>query len=440
MPTISKETWMPPVTSDIPIQKNERGNWIERYDRIRQRTLAIAKPLTSEDAMVQSMSDVSPPKWHLAHTTWFFETFILAGRKGFTLHNPQWQMLFNSYYEQAGPYFPRSRRGLLSRPSLQQVLDYRTRTDHRIIEWLRQDCPPPDDPLLDILELGLNHEEQHQELMLTDILHIFSCNPLDPVYQPTSTPHHQAPALTWKLFESQIAKIGHNGHGFSFDQESPAHSFYIQSFQLANRPATCGDYLEFIEDGGYNNPTLWLSEGWHQQQSANWQGPMYWRQTEHEGWQQMTLSGLLPLDTQAPVAYVSFYEADAFARWRGCRLPGEQEWELAAMTTGTGDHNMFEQGRLRPSAACPTANHHAPLLQLYGDVWEWTGSAYRPYPGYWPSAGAIGEYNGKFMCNQMVLRGGSCLTPEEHIRPTYRNFFPPHARWQCMGLRLARDS
>jgi ergothioneine biosynthesis protein EgtB len=409
------------------------------YDRVRAATLALSEPLSPEDQVVQSMPDASPTKWHLAHTTWFFETFVLAGlddgAPGRAAFHPGFAVLFNSYYQGVGPQFPRPRRGLLSRPSLAEVHDYRRHVDGamaRLFETL------PDARLREIaprIELGLNHEEQHQELIVTDLKHLLAQNPLDPVYRPRPAREEQpraaggfTPARPGGLFE-----IGASGDRFFFDNESPIHKVYCDPFQLGRRLVTAGEYCEFIADGGYSRPDLWLSEGWNTVLAEGLRAPLYWREDEGR-WTMMTLAGRRPVDPDEPVCHVSYYEADAFARWAGARLPREDEWELHARDAPIRG-NFLEDGHFHPAPAQRTADGPA---QMFGDVWEWTASAYLPYPGFAPLPGALGEYNGKFMSGQMVLRGGSCATPARHIRPTYRNFFPPSARWQITGFRLAR--
>ncbi|KAF0813982.1 Hercynine oxygenase [Andreprevotia sp. IGB-42] len=378
------------------------------YAAVRQHTQQLVAGLSAEDCMVQSMADASPVKWHLAHVTWFFETFILEQHEaGFQPFDPAFRMLFNSYYVGVGARHPRAARGVLSRPGLATVLAYRQQVDARIDALLAQ---PLADAVLDLLELGLHHEQQHQELIVTDLLHHFWCNPLHPAYRPGQPAAPQPAAMQWQPLAGGDAHIGHEGADFAFDNERPAHRIWLAPFEIASRPVSQSEYLDFINDGGYRTPTLWLSDGWDACSREGWQAPLYWRQ--QDGWQVFGLHGDTPLDPHAPVAQISYYEADAYARWAGARLPSEQEWEHAA-----------RQG----------------LVAATGDVWEWTGSAYLPYPGFRLPEGAVGEYNGKFMINQMVLRGSSCATPGGHARNSYRNFFPPAARWQFSGVRLARD-
>jgi ergothioneine biosynthesis protein EgtB len=406
---------------------------LDKYRAVRARTLALAEPLSAEDQLVQSMPDASPTKWHLAHTSWFFETFVLGPHApGYRSFDARFTSLFNSYYDAVGAQLPRGDRGLLSRPSLADVLAYRRHVDEALAQRLERDDERDD--ALATVELGLHHEEQHQELILTDIKHVLHANPLRPAYGATREGRGQGPeappsAVLPRTFEEGIAWIGHDGRGFAFDNEGPRHRRFQRAFALGDRPVTCGEYLGFMEDRGYERPELWLSDGWRECQRAGWRAPLYWEQRSGE-WVVYTLAGTRPLDEREAVAHISYYEADAFARWAGMRLPTEDEWERAAQDTPVEGH-FADAGRLHPGAARPG---------MFGDVWQWTQSPYGAYPGYRPPAGAMGEYNGKFMCNQMVLRGGSCLTPAGHVRPTYRNFFPPTARWQASGLRLARDA
>jgi ergothioneine biosynthesis protein EgtB len=408
----------------------------ERYRWVRATTEALAAPLSAEDCAIQSMPDASPVKWHLGHTSWFFETFILeAHSAGYRSYHPAFRVLFNSYYNAVGDKHPRSQRGLLSRPSLDQVLAYRAHVDRAMADFLLSDRTI-DCELSALIELGLNHEQQHQELILTDVLHVLSCNPLAPAYAQDSTDPSPASSLPlpWVSFNGRMVEIGHAGEGFAFDNETPRHRQYLEGFALASRPVTNAEYLAFIADGGYRRPELWLSEGWDWVNANHVEAPGYWR-SNGGGWQQFTLLGQRALDMAAPVCHASLYEADAYARWAGARLPTEAEWESAATGSSLGGH-FVEDAMLRP---LPAVDQGTPLAQLFGDVWEWTQSAYAPYPGFRVAPGAVGEYNGKFMCNQYVLRGGSFATPRSHIRPTYRNFFPASARWQFTGFRLARD-
>jgi len=413
----------------------------ERFAAVRETTAALVRGLSAEDCQVQSMPDASPVKWHLGHTAWFFETFVLQRHAaGYRPFHPEFRMLFNSYYNSVGDKHPRPERGMLTRPSLDDVLAYRAHVDHAMRDaFERQPGAPDFDALTD---LGLHHEQQHQELILTDLLHLFSRNPLRPAYRTGPSPAG-APTPSpsgWTRYDGGIVRVGHQGPGFAFDNEQPAHDVLLAPYELADRLVTQAEYLEFMRDGGYRRPELWLSLGWEQVRAQDWQAPFYWETRDGE-WRRFTLRGLLPLDPGAPVCHLSYFEADAYARWAGARLPREAEWEWAARCLGEPEPspqaNLLESGMLMPRPARATA---AGPAQMYGDAWEWTSSAYDAYPGFTPGAGAIGEYNGKFMCNQFVLRGGSFATPRSHIRPSYRNFFPPDARWQFTGLRLARDA
>lgn len=396
-----------------------------RYSEVRTRTLALAAPLSVEDQCVQSMPQASPTKWHLAHTSWFFEAVVLRTHlRDYRAFDPRFFYLFNSYYESLGPRHPRPQRGLLTRPSLDQVQDYRRHVDKAMHQFFL-DC---DDEVWNTVQsavvLGLHHEQQHQELLLTDILHAFSCNPLLPASQAAASPYSGLPSpgpLYWVDLQAGVALVGHDGMeqgGFAFDNETPRHRVFLQPCQLADRLVTCGEYAQFMDDGGYERPEFWLSDGWTAVQENGWRSPPYWLapgdpRAPSEHWQVFGLYGLRPFDNYAPVSQLSFYEAAAYAEWAGARLPTEFEWEAGA--------------------ALPA------MKQLTGHVWQWTRSSYDPYPGFRPLAGAVSEYNGKFMVGQLVLKGGSCATPEGHTRSTYRNFFPPAARWQFSGLRLARD-
>jgi ergothioneine biosynthesis protein EgtB len=386
--------------------------WLARYCDVRARTVSLTAPLSAEDCALQSMPDASPAKWHLAHTTWFFETFVVAPRDpAYRLFDPAFKVLFNSYYNGVGDKHPRPERGLLSRPPLDAVRAYRAHVDAA----MRVCCEVAahDTALAALIELGIQHEQQHQELIVTDILHLMSRNPTRPVVYPAADPTpHRPGALEWFVHPAGIANIGHGGSGFAFDNECPRHRVWLEAFELASRPVTNGEFVRFIGDGGYRRPDLWLSLGWDTVVAQSWIAPLYWEQREGR-WCAYTLQGLVDVDPDAPVTHISFFEAVAYARWSGGRLPTEFEWE-ATMT--------------------------GPQALRHGDVWEWTSSSYAPYPGFRPAAGAIGEYNGKFMCNQYVLRGGSVVTPAGHARPTYRNFFPPDARWQWSGVRVARDA
>ena len=431
--------------------KQDAAALISRFQAVRNTTTGLCRHLEAEDYVGQSMPDASPAKWHLAHTSWFFEEFILQRAiGGYRFYDERFRYLFNSYYNMVGPMHARPQRGLLTRPTVREVLNYRAHVDERMSRLLaRADRQAH----LAALALGLNHEQQHQELLLTDIKHLFSCNPLLPACMPDKARTRLgAPPLAYRALEGGLADIGHPDGGFCFDNELPRHRTWIEPFQLANRPVTNAEFAEFVRCDGYRKPALWLSDGWVAVQSGQWQRPLYWSESlDHE----FTLAGLRDIDPEAPVCHVSYYEADAFARWAQARLPSEQEWECAAATlspTGAAAGNFLEAGNLHPvpagtqsvsgpaSAVAGQDDSHPPtLVQMLGDVWEWTRSPYVPYPGFRPLEGALGEYNGKFMVNQLVLRGGSCATPASHIRTTYRNFFPPAARWQFSGLRLARD-
>lgn len=413
------------------------------YDRIRQTTLALVGPLDAEDCQVQSMPDASPVKWHLAHTTWFFDTFLLSEyTPHYTPFDPAFRVLFNSYYNTVGAQHARPRRGLLTRPELARVLEWRDRVDEQMHAAIQSHF---DDPrFVATLELGLHHEQQHQELILMDVQHLFWCNPLFPAYREQAIPVGPAAVSTlrWIACAGGRARIGHEADtGFAFDNEQPAHDTLLQAYELGHRLVTQQEYRDFINDGGYRRPELWLSAGWDTINTHGWQAPLYWLERDGE-WQVFGLHGLQALQAAAPVSHLSYYEADAYARWAGARLPTEAEWEAAARQQHSSQQcaaNLLEHGALR---TLPALGQDAtgPLLQLMGDAWEWTSSAYAAYPGFRPGAGAIGEYNGKFMCNQYVLRGGSFATPASHIRHSYRNFFPAEARWQFGGLRLARDA
>ncbi|TFZ04287.1 ergothioneine biosynthesis protein EgtB [Ramlibacter rhizophilus] len=409
-------------SGSFPASAPQRQAAAGRLTRVRAHSLALAAPLTAEDQCIQSMPDASPTKWHLAHTSWFFEVVVLqAHAPGYRLFDPKLLHLFNSYYESLGSRHPRPQRGLLSRPSLDEVLAYRAHVDEAVARFLA-DCDEDRwREVADLVELGCQHEQQHQELILTDILHAFSCNPLLPACQPAARGLRLATPprpLHWVAFEGGKAAVGHGGAGFAFDNEQPRHDVLLRPYALADRLVNCGEWLQFMEEGGYRDPSLWLSDGWAQVQAQGWRAPGYWiepgdARAPSPQWQVFGLHGLAPLDPQAPVMHLSFYEAAAYAQWAGARLPTEFEWE----------------------AACG----HPGLEQMSGHAWQWTRSSYDPYPGFQPLAGAVGEYNGKFMVGQIVLRGGSHATPEGHARPTYRNFFPPAARWQFTGLRLAKE-
>lgn len=401
------------------------------FKRTRARTERLMQGLEIEDMVAQSMEDASPVKWHLAHTTWFFEEFVLRPHSpGYVSPDDRFAYLFNSYYVQAGPRYVRAKRGLVSRPTVREVMAYREGVDQAVLELLDD----PDAPS-DIVELGCHHEMQHQELLLTDLLHLLSQNPLDPAFKAPGPAALADPApLTWIDFDGGLLDIGHDGAEFAFDCETPRHRAFVAPFRLASRAVTNREWIAFIDDGGYRTAALWLSDGWGTVEREGWSAPLYWRE-EDGGWIAFGLRGAQPVDLDAPVAHVSFYEADAFARWAGKRLATEAEWEhVAAERAGDIAGNFMETERYRPKPA-----EGPGLAQMWGDVWEWTQSPYQPYPGFKPPEGAIGEYNGKFMANQFVLRGGSAVTPAAQMRATYRNFFYPHQRWQMTGLRLAED-
>jgi ergothioneine biosynthesis protein EgtB len=408
---------------------------VERFDGVRAQTEALCAPLETEDYVVSSMPDVSPAKWHLAHTSWFFETFVLAPfDAAYRAIDPKYAFLFNSYYVQAGERHCRAQRGLVTRPTVAQVYEYRAHVDAAVRRLLAAIGDDAEHPAARIVELGLHHEQQHQELLVMDVKHVFWTNPMRPAYRPRSAAAPSpVPELRWHAVPEGVYRIGHEGAGFAFDNESPAHRVFLDAFRLASRLVTNGEYLAFVEDGGYRRPDLWLSAGWATVQAARWAGPLYW---EHgpDGWSEFTLAGPGPLDPTAPVAHVSYFEADAFARWSGHRLPTEPEWEVAAAAAPVS--GSFVEGERFAPAAATGAPCDWPE-QLYGELWQWTASPYVPYPGFAPAAGAIGEYNGKFMCDQWVLRGASYATPRAHARRTYRNFFPSDARWQLAGIRLA---
>lgn len=391
------------ITRGVRTHGISRG---KRFLDVRRHTEQLAEPLSAEDQTVQSMPDASPTKWHLAHTTWFFETFVLRPHaRGYRMFDPAYEYLFNSYYEAVGPRHPRPQRGMLTRPGLAEVMAYRQHVSDAMVTLLDGTNRDIDA----IVELGLHHEQQHQELILMDVKHLLSLNPLEPAYRASSPSHGAAMPLAWRDFEGGLVEIGHDGEGFAFDNEGPRHRVWLEPFALASRPSNCREYLAFIEDGGYRRPEFWLSAGWDCVNQRGWTAPLYWEK-DGANWRIFTLSGLQPLDPAAPVCHVSAFEAAAFAKWAGKRLPREAEWETAVSQ-----------------------------LQDTGIVWEWTASPYVAYPGYREPPGAIGEYNGKFMANQMVLRGGCSATPSDHVRPTYRNFFPPDARWMFGGIRLAED-
>ncbi len=413
-----------------------QGRLLEEYRRVRNLTVSMTQGLSAEDCMVQSMADASPVKWHLAHLTWFFETFVLEPSigPGYVAFDPAFRVLFNSYYVGIGERHPRAERGLVSRPSLDEVLAYRAAIDARVDRLMRGEALPA--AMLDVMELGLHHEHQHQELILTDLKHHLSKNPTDPVYREAPSPNDE-PASQLRFVERPegIARIGADGTGFAFDNELPRHRAWLAPFAIASRTVTCGEYLRFIDDRGYARPELWLSEGWDVRIREGWEAPLYWRRAADREWTVFTLNGLRPLSPHEPVAHVSYYEAEAYARWAGARLPTEAEWECVAAEADPADAHLYDGAHVHPRRVDAASG-----VRMFGDVWQWTQSAYLPYPGFRPAAGAVGEYNGKFMINQMVLRGGSCATPVGHVRASYRNFFPAQTRWQFSGIRLARDA
>ncbi|SFX78667.1 ergothioneine biosynthesis protein EgtB [Janthinobacterium lividum] len=407
---------------------------IDHYNKVRQHSLLLAEPLSDEDCGAQSMPDASPVKWHLAHTTWFFETFILESMEAaFAPFHPAFRVLFNSYYNGVGEKHPRAQRGLLTRPGMAQVCAYRANVDARIARLLAGELARDErERLTMLLALGLEHEQQHQELLLTDVKHLLAQSALFPAYldtAPALAQEHVQPTA-WLAFDGGLAQIGHAGDGFCFDNELPRHPQYVAPFELASALVTNGEFLAFIEAGGYRTAHLWLAEGWDWVCSQQLECPLYWQRDDAGHWQEFTLFGLRPLDLQAPATHLSLFEADAYAHWAGARLPTEAEWELAAQGVAV------EVGQLHPAAAGAPGTG---LRQMFGHCWQWTSSSYAPYPGYRTAPGALGEYNGKFMLNQYVLRGSSCATPAGHARASYRNFFPAGARWQFSGIRLARQ-
>lgn len=405
----------------------------ERYHAVRTATERLCLPLVTEDFVVSSMPDVSPTKWHLAHTSWFFETFVLAPHlSGYTSIDPRYAFLFNSYYVQAGERHCRAQRGLVTRPTVEQVYAYRAWVDDAMDRLMHTLAGDPEHPAWSLIETGLHHEQQHQELLLTDIKHVFFTNPMRPAYRSAPLPAAASAPQGWQVVTAGLYEIGHAGAGFHFDNEAPRHRTYLAGCRMAHRLVTNGEYAEFIADNGYGRPELWLSAGWATVQASGWTAPLYWEHV-HDAWHEFTLAGTHPIDPNAPVTHVSHYEADAFARWAGARLPTEPEWEVASR-----EHPLA--GRfVEAELFHPSTGTDAGAQQFFGDVWQWTQSAYLGYPGYQPQAGALGEYNGKFMSDQWILRGASCATPASHARHTYRNFFPSDARWQFTGIRLTRD-
>ena len=439
--TAQRVTQVRPIRDDSP-DGDERATLRAGYRNVRELTELLSSPLSPEDQVIQSMPDVSPTKWHRGHTTWFFETFLLERfLTGYDAFDPEFRYLFNSYYEAVGPRHPRNQRGLISRPNVEAVGRYRAHVDAAMVKLL-DDCDARAlTHVATLVELGLHHEQQHQELLLMDIKHVLSCNPLEPAYLDEGGPGvNTATPVRFVADGGGLVEVGHAiegpaPRGFAFDNESPRHRVFLEPFRIADRLVTAGEWLEFIDDGGYRSPSLWLSDGWYAVNDHGWDAPAYWRHDERDGWTVFTLNGRRPIAPAEPVVHVSHYEADAFARWSGARLPTESEWEHAVASTRPPSAARAGQ-RLHPTRAGDDAG----LRQAFGDVWQWTASAYLPYPRFAPAPGAVGEYNGKFMSGQMVLRGSACVTPPGHARATYRNFFPPASRWMFAGVRLATDA
>ena len=421
----------------INTEEQSRINLVDRFTKVRFFTNKLCEPLETEDFVIQSMPDVSPTKWHLAHTSWFFEAFVLKkANPDYKSIHPLYSYLFNSYYIQAGDRWTRPNRGLLSRPTVKDIFEYRNYVNEHVQNFIEKSSDKIFNDLAPVIEIGLNHEQQHQELLLTDIKHVLSHNPLHPVYSEKSiNDSHPIKKEQWFIFEKGIYEIGSDGKNFCYDNETPVHKQFLNSFALADRLITNKEFIEFIEDGGYTNPLLWLSDGWAVVENQKWIAPLYWKKNDGE-WYNFTLNGFRKISLDEPVCHVSHFEADAFAAWKGRRLPTEAEWEVAVAAQNI-EGNFVDEKQFQPVPL--TENDPNKLKQMFGDVWEWTQSAYLPYPGYKTLPGALGEYNGKFMSGQMVLRGGSCATSKSHIRKTYRNFFPPHSRWQFTGIRLAKD-
>lgn len=412
----------------------------DKFNTVRNQTLTLIEPLEQEDFVIQASTDVSPPKWHIAHTTWFFERMILQEYDDtYHVFDPVYNYLFNSYYNSIGPYQPRHQRGVLSRPTVKDVIAYREHVDQAVLTLLRQERETALQQVIEqLVEMGLQHEQQHQELILMDVKYNFFTNPLLPAYQTRQVERRgtaQSPPLTFTRFEGGLVEIGHEGAGFAFDNESPVHKAWLEPFELATRPVTNREFMAFIEAGGYEQAEHWLSDGFQVVTQQQWKAPLYWMKDQQGDWSIFTLNGVEPLQLDEPVCHVNFYEADAYSRWCGKRLPTEAEWEYVGRQVDQ-QGNFMEQGSYHP---VPVQDANQSVNGMFGDVWEWTASAYAPYPKSRPLEGALGEYNAKFMCNQMVLRGGACVTPGNHIRATYRNFFPPAKRWQFSGFRLAGD-
>lgn len=424
------------MITSINDTKTLRSQILKRYQQVRRLSDRIVQPLSAEDCMVQSMDDVSPTRWHLAHTTWFFETFVLSRFKDYEVFDPQFNFLFNSYYNTVGKQFPRPQRGFVSRPGLDEIKQYRKHVDRHVVDLIESDRM--NDEIAGTLLIGTHHEQQHQELMLTDIKHVLSCNPTMPVYRDDKLASSRPGTGKWWEFDEGIYEVGVSKAPFSFDNESPRHRAFIHDFAVSEDLVSCGQFIEFMEDGGYQRPEHWLAMGWDAVGNGDWDAPLYWFQQDGQ-WMQFTLAGPVPVDPRWPICHLSYFESDAYARWSGHRLPTEFEWEVACEATSqiSGDARLegfVDQLLERNEAIHPTGSP----ASMLGGLWQWTSSSYAAYPGYRPPAGALGEYNGKFMCNQYVLRGGSVATSSDHIRSSYRNFFPPGARWQFSGLRLAR--
>ena len=424
-------------TTDSISEKTLKEKLFKNYKQVRAFSEKLCEPLETEDYVIQTMPDVSPTKWHLAHTSWFFEAFILnKATESYKSINPLYAYLFNSYYIQMGERWYRPNRGILSRPTVKEIFEYRKHVDNHMLHLIENCNEKTFAEFAPVIEIGLNHEQQHQELLLTDIKHVLSHNPLRPVYSHKTKENNSLIQKTnWIEFEGGISEIGYTGNSFAYDNETPKHKEFLNPFKIANRLVTNEEYIEFIEDGGYEDAIHWLSDGWATVEQEKWKTPLYWEKKDGKWWN-FTLNGFGEVRFDDPVCHVSLYEADAFASWKDARLPTEAEWEVAAADLPYLG-NFVESENFHP-VSLKNGNEEE-LNQMYGDVWEWTRSAYSPYPGYKPLPGALGEYNGKFMSSQMVLRGGSCATSQTHIRKTYRNFFPPHSRWQFMGIRLAKD-